>query len=143
MSSFQKIQKNYIANSAKILAVVLLAAAYIIGNSPDEALHKLFHNQEAVVVHTIDQEKNSCHRSIYHQEKEDGCQHKSHISKVDACSLCHALSHIDQIAISDSTCEFISTGVEITGKLISHHLSLIETNLPARAPPTAYLHLFC
>jgi len=116
--------------------MVLLAAAYIIGNSPGEALHKLFHNQETVV-HTVDQEKDSCHRTIYHQEKEDGCEHKSHLSKVDKCNLCHALSHIDQIAISDSTCEFISTDVEVVGKIISHHLSLADTNLPARAPPIA------
>jgi hypothetical protein len=136
MSFFKKIVKTYFRNSAKFLSVVLLAAVYIIGNSPDEALHKLFHNQETVV-HTVAQEKDSCHRTIYHHEKEAGCKHKSHLSQVDTCSLCHALSHIDQIAISDSTCEFISTDLEITGKLISHHLSLVEANLPARAPPAA------
>jgi len=137
VSSNKKIVKTYLGNSAKVLAVVVLAVAYIIGNSPDEALHKLFHNQEVTVVHTIDQEKDSCHRTIYHQEKEDGCKHKSHISKVDKCNLCHALSHIDQFAISGSTCEFILTDVESTGKLTSHHLSLFKTNLPARAPPIA------
>lgn len=136
MSSFNKIVKTYLRNSAKVLAVVLLAAAYIIGNSPGEALHELFHPQETVV-HTVDQEKDSCHRTIYHQEKEDGCEHKSHISKVDKCTLCHALSHIDQIAISDSTFEFISTDVEVAGKIISHHHSSADTNLPARAPPIA------
>jgi hypothetical protein len=136
MSPFKKIVKTYL-NIAKGLAVVLLAAVYIIGNSPGEALHKLFHNQELTVVHTVDQEKDSCHRTIYHQEKEQGCKHKSHISKVDKCNLCHALSHIDQIAISDSTCEFISNDVEIAGKIISHRLSLADTNLPARAPPIA------
>ncbi|MBL7870650.1 MAG: hypothetical protein JNM78_03490 [Cyclobacteriaceae bacterium] len=136
MSSFNKIEKTYIRNTAKILAVVLLAAAYISGNSPGEAFHKFFHNQETLV-HTVDQEKDSCHRTIYHQEKEDGCKHKTHISKVEQCTLCHALSHIDQIVISDSTCEFISTDVEIVGKIISHHFSLADTNLPARAPPVA------
>lgn len=135
MSSFKKIVKTYL-NIAKILAAVLLAAAYIIGNSPGEALHKLFHNQETVV-HTVDQEKDSCHRTIFHQEKEDGCKHKSHISKVEKCTLCHALSHIDQIAISDSTCEFISTDEEVAGKIVSHHFSLTDSNLPARAPPVA------
>jgi hypothetical protein len=134
MSSLKKILKTYLTNSAKVLAVVLLATAYIIGNSPGEALHKLFHNQETVV-HTVDQEKDSCHRTIYHQEKEDGCKHKSHISKVDKCTLCHALSHIDQIAISDSTCEFISTDVDIASRIIPHHFSFAGTNLPARAPP--------
>jgi hypothetical protein len=134
MSSLKKILKTYLTNSAKLFAVVILATAYIIGNSPGEALHKLFHNQETVV-HTVDQEKDSCHRTIYHQEKEDGCKHKSHISKVDKCTLCHALSHIDQIAISDSTCEFISTDVDITSRIIPHHFSFADTNLPARAPP--------
>ncbi len=137
MSSFNKTIKTYLRNSAKVLAVVLLAAAYVIGNSPGEALHKLFHPQEVTVVHTVDQEKDSCHRTIYHQEKEDGCKHKSHVSKVEKCNLCHALSHIDQIAVSDSTCEFISTDVEVAGKIISHHLFLVDTNLPARAPPVA------
>jgi hypothetical protein len=136
MSPFKKILKTYLTNSARILAVGLLAAAYIIGNSPGEALHKLFHNQETVV-HTVDQEKDSCHRTIYHQEKEDGCEHKSHVCKVEKCNLCHALSHIDQIVISDSTFEFISIDGEILSKLISLHLSFGDTNLPARAPPVA------
>ncbi len=137
MSSFKKIVKTYFRNLAKVFAMVLLAAAYIIGNSPGETLHKLFHNQEVIVVHTVDQEKDSCHRAIFHQQKEDGCKHKSHISKIEKCNLCHALSHIDQIIISDSTCEFIQTEVDITGLLITHHLSSVDTNLPARAPPAA------
>lgn len=128
------IAKNLIG-FIKYAAIVLLAASYLVGNAPFEAFHKIFHPQEAIVVHTIDQEKNSCHRSIYHQEKETNCAHKAHLAKLDKCKLCHALSHSDHIASFNSSCEFIQVDIGASIKRIAVLIIRFDSNLPSRAPP--------
>jgi hypothetical protein len=55
-----------------------------------EFLHDLLHQHpEAEVVHSTNLEKDPCHLSIYHPEKGDGCEHKSHITKKIKCSFTH------------------------------------------------------
>jgi len=119
----------------KVLAIGVCAAFYLIGNSPFEAFHKIFHQQDSIVRHTVDEEKNSCHRSIYHQENESGCAHKSHITKLDKCKLCHALSHSYHVATFNSSFEFIQSESCTSLKSVAAIAFHFDSNLPSRAPP--------
>lgn len=126
---------NHLIGVIKYAAIFLLAASYLVGIAPVEAFHKIFHPQEGIVVHTSDQEKNSCHRSIYHHEKETNCAHKSHLAKLDKCKLCHALTHSDHIASFKSSCEFIQVDAGTVVKRIAVLVIRLDSNLPSRAPP--------
>lgn len=52
-----------------------------------DLLHSSFH--EDVAVHNPLVEKSSCHRSIFHGEKD---AHKTHISSFKLCASCHVLT---------------------------------------------------
>lgn|GEM_PF-1585754 len=124
-------------NGSRILAIGACALFYLVGNSPFEAFHKIIHPQEGIVDHTIAQEENSCHRAIYHPEKETGCAHKSHVAKLEKCKLCHALPHSDHVASFNSSYQFIQVILGTTVKPIAVLANRFNTNLPSRGPPVA------
>lgn len=119
----------------KALASVLLLALYLIGNAPVEVVHQFFHAHDVGVNHTEEQENDPCHRTIYHAEKQDGCVHKSHFTKVEKCKHCHVIIHVDQLTFSDHSIEYIPSDFTHGEIAISGSLSEIIVHLPARAPP--------
>jgi len=133
--SFRKATGNKsVKDSLRAVFAVLLLIFYVAGNIQVEVLHQLFHSHANAVIHSAEQEKDRCHRAIYH-EKDDGCGHKSHLTKVEKCNLCHLFSHNDQLTIADSSCEFIGSHSVVNKNLISVHLTGITAHLPSRAPP--------
>lgn len=82
----------------KSLSAVLLLCLYIGGNTHLGMFHRFFHKDEAAN-HTSVQEKNPCHRSIYHGQN-SGCKHEFHLVKITTCLLCHTLCHVDQIVFN-------------------------------------------
>ena len=72
---------------------MLYAAAAVKINS----FHDLFHGQERVELHSPEQETSPCHKSVYHQQSEKGCEHKSHITENTKCPLCEFNVTPDQL----------------------------------------------
>ena len=68
--------------------IILLLLLYVLSVLQIESVHMLFHAHDQVELHTQEQEKDLCHRAIYHGEKENDCGHKTHVKKSDKCSLC-------------------------------------------------------
>lgn len=60
--------------------------------APDLWIH-LLQDPLHKVLHSAEHENNPCHRSIYHHDTDHGCQHESHITSDDACSLHHTYTH--------------------------------------------------
>lgn len=57
-----------------ILAMVYLSSLSV------STLHSYFaHTKVVQEVCTLDDEKDPCHRSIYHQDTKKGCEHESHL----------------------------------------------------------------
>lgn len=52
-----------------------------------DVVHRLSHGHELQVLHAEKNEKDTCHRSIYHHGKKS-CKHKTHLTKSDPCSEC-------------------------------------------------------
>jgi hypothetical protein len=133
--SFGKATENKsVKDSLRAVFAGLLLVFYAAGNIQVEVLHQFFHSHANAVVHSAEQEKDRCHRAIYH-EKDDGCGHKSHLTKVEKCGLCHLFAHNDQLTIADSSCEFIGSNSAISKNLISVQLTDVTGHLPSRAPP--------
>ena len=89
----------------------LLLVLYFVGTSHPELLHSFAHSHDAFVVHSEEQEKDPCHRLIYHDDAERGCGHDSHLIVSDRCHMCDLAYHVDHTILSDlafSTVEFSS-----------------------------------
>jgi hypothetical protein len=90
-----------IAQGTKTVLYIFLLTFYVGGASQSQLLHQLFHSHDHSVSHSEAQEQDPCHRSIYHNDEEKGCEHHSHIVVADNCELCDLTFHTDQILLSE------------------------------------------
>ena len=94
---------------------LLLMAAMLFMVSGVVSLHNHEHTHEHSVSHTLEDEADACHRSIYHGDITLGCQHKSHVHNAETdCQLCDLINHrVDQDLVqigSFSLCSVYSEG---------------------------------
>ena len=120
----------------RIFSALLLLLLYLTGNVQVESFHKAFHTFEQVL-HSSDEEKDPCHRAIYHDSKQKGCDHKTHVTTVKKCPLCHIVPMNDKhIAVGHSFESFFSpSGFDEV--LFSFTTTEISGSLSARAPPVS------
>ncbi|HEX9651087.1 MAG TPA: hypothetical protein VGA21_11030 [Cyclobacteriaceae bacterium] len=114
--------------------VILLLFLYTLGNTEFETLHLVIHPDDSLA-HTANQEKDSCHRAIYHNEPEEGCSHKSHVLLKVKCGLCDQVCHSDQVhftIIQSAPLEFAELSQKYNQ---SFFLTSVQANLIPRAPP--------
>lgn len=86
---------------AKQIFTLLFLVLYLAGTSQLEFVHSFAHDHEESVSHSDEQEKNPCHRLIYHNDKKESCDHRSHVMASDKCQMCDAIYHGDQNLLSD------------------------------------------
>jgi hypothetical protein len=84
----------------KACSVILLLFLYLLGSAGIESLHNFLHEQERSALHVVENERDPCHVTIYHDEGNAGCDHASHIVKEDTCSLCDSQLHNAHIILS-------------------------------------------
>jgi hypothetical protein len=119
----------------KGLSALLLLALYICGNVEVENLHEFLHAHEIVITHAAEEEKDPCHRSIYHDDVLNDCKHESHYAKSEKCDLCDSIFHPDQVAISHSTFVVVKSSHTNQSRTKSVDITDLQIHLPARAPP--------
>lgn len=115
--------------------VLLLVLLYLIGSVQLESFHSLLHANEEVALHSSDNELDPCHIGIYHQERDGGCAHKTHVSSKHTCSLCSGIFHTDHLLPSPY---IRSRVIADFFAQVDNQLSkakVISVTLPARAPP--------
>jgi hypothetical protein len=115
--------------------IVLLVLLYLIGSVQLESFHSLLHASEETALHSSDKELDPCHISIYHQERDGACAHKTHVSGKHTCPLCHGIFHTDHLLLS--TCiqsDIAADSFARAGNQLSK-AKAISLTLPARAPP--------
>lgn len=114
----------------------LLSILYLGSTSYPALLHSVVHSHETAVAHSGDQERDPCHRSIYHHDRQSGCDHDSHLIVSDKCKMCDLAFHGDQTIVPH---------IEISsGKFDVEYFDSYKQNLAAyravisssRAPPT-------
>lgn len=116
------------------ISAVLLLLLYFAGNVQFESLHDVVHSLEQSL-HTAEQENDPCHRAIYHEVENDGCDHETHLTSVEQCPLCHVVPiNIQHLEASHSF-----ESLEISNEFGVYSSSDIVVRnaiaIPARAPP--------
>jgi hypothetical protein len=123
------------AHGLKALPYILLLTFYVAGTANFEWLHEFLHSHDHLVSHSEVQEKDPCHRAIYHHEAEKGCGHDSHIVVTEKCELCDSIFHSDQILLSKPESRFLQFSsldfVLCSPEPVSIGLSILSS----RAPP--------
>jgi hypothetical protein len=74
----------------RTVLVSMILTVYVLGAIGFNVLHEIIHDHPEQS-HSLQQEKDLCHRALFHQDKSHGCKHTTHISKVDKCNFSHTL----------------------------------------------------
>jgi hypothetical protein len=114
---------------------LVLLLFYIIGTSEINVFHHLSHSYRHQSTHSVEQEKDPCHRAIYHGDHQNGCKHHSHIVKKDKCGTCSIIAHKTQILAPGLEIPSIQFRLCNFDLYASTTLSSSQTLLPSRAPP--------
>lgn len=123
-------------SALRIGSVLLLVFLYCAGNVQVESFHKIFHSFEQAL-HSFDQEKDPCHRAIYHDSKQEGCDHKTHVTEVKKCPLCHIVPLNDKHIAVAHVFEAFSGPANHQSFSFSILIIAVAGNLSARAPPVS------
>lgn len=116
--------------------VLLLLVIYLVGTVEISSFHAFLHNtQNQKELHSAVNESSGCHQRVYHNKKDQSCEHKSHIVANKKCDLCHLSLESFHFA-SIKPADYFTISTELSGCEIEA-ASLGETfsHLPSRAPP--------
>jgi hypothetical protein len=72
---------------------LLLLFLYLASSVQVDTLHHLVHPDDHIAIHSPENERDTCHQSIYHGGLNTGCEHKSHFSEFKKCPLCQYATH--------------------------------------------------
>lgn len=119
----------------RAFSVILLIVLYSLAAFRIDSVHCLFAQHEASTLHSPEQEQAPCHIAIYHHDRSGGCEHKTHVSENDNCSLCDSQVHNAHI--------FLTIDVSIYRSFATSHFNDIQDSLSkgfisyssSRAPP--------
>lgn len=139
ISEKDKIGVYRCVRNIRAFVAILLLSAYAIGFIQVQLLHEAFHADKYALIHSAAHEKDPCHRTIYHDEKESSCEHKLHITNVEKCSLCSSIVHNEYLTFADSPHEFAKIVDSQYAGLAFPNLPVHSTLLPSRAPPAKML----
>ena len=121
------------AESIKIFSMTFLLLAYLTGTN-QFIVNNFLITRASTVLHTPEQEKDPCHRTIYHYEKHP-CPHKFHLITGDNCDHSFLFSHSDAVLASHACREFVACECDYTEKLIAIRFDDANKLLPPRSPP--------
>lgn len=119
-----------------LVIVIVLLVLYMAGVVEISSLHSSVHAQDVTELHSAANEDNACHQNVYHNKKDENCDHKSHIVSLKKCPLCQLTIQSFQIYTPG-----LSTGIFINVEELhfadDDTLSIaVGQLLPSRAPPT-------
>ena len=133
-----RIKKNGIISRLGLAALPLLFLfLYLAGTVQVESLHHLVHPDDFVTLHSPEQERDTCHQSIYHAGLNHGCEHKSHLSEFKKCSICDYAAHSPHLF----TLSNIDLSAPNEGVFVDHYnhsdVDKVSFHQSSRAPPIA------
>lgn len=84
----QSSSRHILGSLLTILLLGIYLSADLVGS-----LHSYFvHEEQSETVCSLENEKDACHRTIYHHDTTDGCDHPYHLTKpIVKCELCNIL----------------------------------------------------
>lgn len=137
---FQKHKRtSNMKESIKAFSAIIMLLFYAIGNIPVEIIHQFVHAHVTVVVHSIAQEKDPCHVSLYHEGRDGSCEHKTHVVTLDSCNLCHLIFHSDPLIVTNSFQQTNQSYFFSNEHVASGLPGDFVVQLPSRAPPVLFI----
>lgn len=118
----------------RTISISLLLLLYVLGNVQIESIHQVFHALETSL-HSSDQEKDPCHRAIYHEATSDGCDHSTHFTAIKNCPLCHVVPINEQLLSEYKTTSSVAQEQVFNEQAFSIFTGDDTHLLPSRAPP--------
>ena len=125
--------------------IFLLLALLVIGKVPFEFLHRTLHDHDRVDLHTPLQEKDPCHQTIYHNQK-NSCHHSTHLTTSPSCAWCTLTISNDPwinpllptgtvliTAIHENSCSTLFTPCVLFDQSSRAPPNLIKSNSPHQA----------
>lgn len=120
-----------------VLGAFLLLILYLVGTSHVGFLYAFGHEHDVQISHSYKEEKDPCHRQIYHNDVEAGCDHDVHLTVSDKCDLCDFAVHADKTVLTSA--------IHLTFKFDQDFVGFYKCNLDSywavlsssRAPPTS------
>jgi hypothetical protein len=122
--------------SLRLGICLLLLGFFVMGSSHLELLHKSIYTHTHAVSHSEADERDSCHRAIYHDADLNGCEHNFHLVATDKCELCDFISQSDQIVFLNEASVLVCHSL-VDAVFESPQFATLEFSiLSSRAPPT-------
>jgi hypothetical protein len=118
------------------MLTLLLLVFFVTGSFPVELIHSFAHDHQTIVSHSDDQEKDPCHRLLFHNDAKEGCDHNSHLIVSDNCQMCDLAYHGDQTNLSNvafAPAEFASEQFHFYKISLESYWAVISSS---RAPPS-------
>jgi hypothetical protein len=135
MSGRRSVRKIKTRKALRSVGAALLLFCYLAGNASFGILHRLLHQQQTTVSHSPAQERDVCHRAIYHFGKDP--KHNAHFAISEKSDRCLLLAHAEQILIADPTSERAIPHGDQPQTCIALQFSGTSILLPSRAPPAS------
>lgn len=115
--------------------VISLLLLYFLGSSRIESFHKFFH--EDVVLHTAQDESDPCHLTLYHQQRDGGCDHTSHFVEEEKCSFCDIQFYSNPIVAGSVIALPIAFNLVSAPLWITQYIEAVDYQFIGRAPPVS------
>ena len=112
------------------LLLIYLASSIRLGS-----IHQLFHAEKITELHTVEKETDPCHKSIYHHQKEKGCEHKSHITQNTKCPFCEHNANSKTILDAQFLLSDYIKPTELILSFQRENLSFFNSQTQGRSPP--------
>lgn len=119
-----------------VLGTFLLLILFIAGTSHTGLLYAFGHDHHVEISHSYTDEKDPCHRQIYHNDVKAGCDHDVHLTVADKCDLCDFAVHVDKTlwtTVIQLNLKFDQNVVSFYKNKLDNYWAILSSS---RAPPT-------
>lgn len=117
--------------------LVTLVVLYFFHSVRLDSFHRFLHDDQHMVTHQAETEKDPCHRAVYHQDETSGCHHKTHVSENTTCLVCDIVKAHDHAALPGRTTSSEPERLSVFSDVVSFYQGHSPVHLNARAPPRA------
>lgn len=123
--------------STKAYVGLLLIFFYSLGLVKSFSPHQLLHLHKYAEIHSVENEHDGCHISLYHQNQSGKCEHTSHFNTEDKCALCDSEAVNAHVFSSFLTFEKKLSFVGTVCCLNELSIKGLHAYSSSRAPPVA------
>lgn len=119
----------------KSCMVILFLFLYFLGSSDIISLHKFSHQYREAELHSVQNERDPCHVTVYHQQRDGGCGHTSHFVKGDKCSICDIQFHSNPIEEVSVIVLPLTFNIASAPNSLTQLIERVNDQFAGRAPP--------